>query len=56
VITGFAGNEAGGVTIQVSLTQNGDTSAASGLALDRFATANLFGVLTYERTIKIPRL
>lgn len=41
--------------IQVSLTQNGDTSAASGLALDRFATANLFGVLTYERTIKIPR-
>lgn len=40
--------------IHVSLTQNGDTSAASGLALDRFATANLFGVLTYERTIKIP--
>ena len=41
--------------IQVSLTQNGDTSAASGLALDRFATANMFGVLRYERTIKIPR-
>ena len=41
--------------IQVSLTQNGDTSAASGLALDRFATANMFGVLTYQRTIKLPR-
>ena len=41
--------------IQVSLTQNGDTSAASGLALDRFASANTFGVLRYERTILIPR-
>ena len=41
--------------IQVSLTQNGDTSAASGLALDRFATANMFGVLHYERTILLPR-
>ena len=41
--------------IQVSLTQFGDTSAASGLALDRFATANMFGVLHYERTFLIPR-
>src|SRR5215212_10114679 len=41
--------------IQVSLTQFGDTSAASGLALDRFATANMFGELRYERTIKVPR-
>ena len=41
--------------IQVSLTASGDTSPASGLALDRFATANVFGVLRYERTIKLPR-
>jgi hypothetical protein len=41
--------------IQVSLTRTGDTTAASGLALDRFATANMFGVLRYERTITIPR-
>ena len=41
--------------IQVSLTQNGDTSAASGLALDRFATANMFGTLHYQRTILVPR-
>jgi hypothetical protein len=40
--------------IDVSLTTSGDTSAASALALDRFATANMFGVLTYERTIKLP--
>jgi hypothetical protein len=41
--------------IQVSLTRTGDTSPASGLALDRFASANAFGVLRYERTIMIPR-
>ena len=41
--------------IQVSLTASGDTSPASGLALDRFATANVFGVLRYERTINFPR-
>jgi hypothetical protein len=41
--------------IQVSLTTSGDTSPASGLALDRFAAANAFGVLHYRRTIKIPR-
>ena len=41
--------------IQVSLTTSGDTSPASGLALDRFAAANAFGVLHYQRTIKIPR-
>jgi hypothetical protein len=39
----------------VSLTTTGDTSPASGLALDRFASANAFGVLHFERTIKIPR-
>ena len=41
--------------IQVSLTASGDTSPDSGLALDRFAAASAFGVLRYERTIKIPR-
>jgi hypothetical protein len=41
--------------IQVSLTQSGDTSAASGLALDRFASANVFGMLRYERTFLIPK-
>ena len=41
--------------IQVSLTENGDTSPDSGLELDRFAAANVFGVLRYERTIKVPR-
>ncbi len=41
--------------IQVSLTRSGDTSPASGLELDRFATANVFGVLRYERTIKLQR-
>ena len=41
--------------IQVSLTTGGDTSPASGLALDRFATASVFGVLRYERRIKLPR-
>jgi hypothetical protein len=41
--------------IQVSLTTTGDTSPASGLALDRFASANGFGVMRYERTMRIPR-
>ena len=41
--------------VQVSLTETGDTSPGSGLALDRFAAANAFGVLRYERTIKLPR-
>lgn len=41
--------------IQVSLTQTGDTSPASGLALDRFPSANMLGVLRYERTFLIPR-
>jgi len=40
--------------IQVSLTTTGDTTPASGLALDRFATADGAGVLRYERTILLP--
>lgn len=37
--------------IQLSLTTEGDTSADSGLALERFPTADGEGDLTYERTI-----
>ncbi|WP_219417328.1 superoxide dismutase family protein [Pseudonocardia nigra] len=37
--------------IQISLTTEGDTTAASGLALDRFPVADDSGNLTYERTI-----
>lgn len=40
--------------IQVSFTKTGDTSAGSGLALDRFATADANGVLRYKRTFRIP--
>lgn len=36
--------------IQVSLTTRGDTSPASGLAVDRFPVANDNGVVRYERT------
>ena len=39
--------------IQVSLTTTGDTSAASGLAVDRFLTANKQGKLRYERTFTV---
>jgi hypothetical protein len=39
--------------IQVSLTTRGDTSAASGLAVDRFPVANSNGDLRYERTFTI---
>jgi hypothetical protein len=39
----------GGVV--VALTTKGDTSADSGLALDRFPVADANGDLTYERTI-----
>jgi hypothetical protein len=39
--------------IMVSLTTTGDTSPASGLAIDRFPVANKHGKLRYERTFKI---
>jgi hypothetical protein len=38
-------------TVVVSLTTKGDTSAASGLALDRFPVADANGDMDYERTI-----
>ena len=41
--------------IQTSLTTSGDTSPSSGLALDRFASANVFGTLRYERRIKLSK-
>lgn len=37
--------------VMVSLTSKGDTSADSGLAVDRFPTADADGNLHYERTI-----
>lgn len=37
--------------IAVSLTTRGDTSPASGLAVDRFSTAPK-GTITYDRTVK----
>jgi hypothetical protein len=40
--------------IQVSLTTRGDTSAESGLALDRFAVARRSGRLTYSRKLTLP--
>ena len=39
--------------IQVSLTTRGDTSADSGLAVDRFLVANKKGKIKYERTFTI---
>lgn len=39
--------------ITVSLTTTGDTSPASGLAVDRFPLANKSGELDYERTFTI---
>ncbi len=41
--------------IQVSFTTRGDTSPASGLAVDRFPVANSVGFLRYERTFTVPR-
>ena len=38
----------------LSLTTKGDTSAKSGLAVDRFPTADADGNLTYSRTIQLP--
>ncbi len=40
--------------IAVSLTTEGDVSAASALALDRFPVANSDGVVTYSRTFELP--
>jgi hypothetical protein len=39
--------------IQVSLTTRGDTSPASGLAVDRFPMADAHGKLKYERTFTV---
>ena len=41
--------------IQVSLTTKGDTSPASGLAVDRFPVANAKGTVDYERTFSVSR-
>ena len=41
--------------IQVSFTTSGDTSAGSGLALDRMPVAMQDGTLKYKRTFEIPR-
>ncbi|GAA3293441.1 hypothetical protein Dvina_29595 [Dactylosporangium vinaceum] len=42
--------------IFVSLTTSGDTTKASGLAVDRFPTADAKGNLAYERTIPAAQL
>lgn len=39
--------------INISLTTEGDTSAASGLAVDRMPVADAQGKLSYERTITV---
>lgn len=41
--------------IDVSFTTSGDTSAASGLALERFPVAGADGNLDYHRTFTIPK-
>jgi hypothetical protein len=41
--------------IDVSFTQTGDTSAASGLALERFVSADSAGNLSYHRSIIVPK-
>ncbi len=40
--------------VKVSLTETGDSSASSGLALDRFPVASSNGTVTYERTFTLP--
>lgn len=40
--------------IDVSFTTSGDTSAASGLVLERFPVANSKGKISYHRTFSIP--
>lgn len=41
--------------IDVSFTTTGDTSAASGLALERFIRADANGNVNYDRTFTIPQ-
>jgi hypothetical protein len=41
--------------IDVSFTNSGDTSAASGLALERFASADSAGNLSYHRDITVTK-
>jgi hypothetical protein len=41
--------------IDTSLTETGDTSAASGLALERFPVADAHGNINYNRTFTIPQ-
>jgi hypothetical protein len=40
--------------IRLSLTTSGDVTAASGLAVDRFPTADADGSYVYERTFELP--
>ena len=40
--------------IAVSFTTRGDTSPASGLAVDRFPVANEGGSINYKRTFEVP--
>lgn len=40
--------------IKTSLTTEGDTSADSGLAVDRFPVASNDSVVTYQRTFEVP--
>jgi Cu/Zn superoxide dismutase len=39
----------------ISLTTRGDTSSTSGLAVERFPTADAAGNLTYQRTFSVPQ-
>lgn len=41
--------------IDVSLTVTGDTSAASGLSLERFLTADANGRIDYHRSVEVPK-
>lgn len=41
--------------IDVSFTTTGDTTAASGLALERFMSADASGNLSYHRSITVPK-
>jgi len=41
--------------IDVSLTTTGDTSAASGLSLERFLKADSNGSISYHRTVVVPK-
>ena len=41
--------------IDVSLTTTGDTSAASGLSLERFLVADANGRIDYHRSVVVPK-